>query len=59
MLQTKDQKAKETLQPKKGQEKPIVHIAKKLRLTMLTDPLVLPSRDLPQDFSGLIRYVAN
>ncbi|XP_021962765.1 cleft lip and palate transmembrane protein 1-like protein [Folsomia candida] len=56
---TKDQKAKETLQPKKGQEKPIVHIAKKLRLTMLTDPLVLPSRDLPQDFSGLIRLVSS
>jgi hypothetical protein len=39
----------------KLKESPIVHVAKKLKLTMLTDLLVLPSRDLPQDFAGLIR----
>jgi len=55
----KEQEVDESLKTKKQHEKPISHLAKVIRMTMLSEPLVLPAKNLPEDFGMLIRLVTS
>lgn len=47
-------KPKETEEKKKNKDKAVTHLVKRLKLLLLSDPLVLPVKDLPMDIGSLI-----
>ncbi|CAL8100685.1 unnamed protein product [Orchesella dallaii] len=44
---------------KKDMTKTVAHIAKRMRLMMLVEPLVLPIKDLPMDIANLISFLSS